>query len=103
MNIKFVHPLDKFILECQVDSVGCLILATRATAQHHHVKDRLVVRCKYEEKKIWCRRSDAAARFRKDNYVAVAVHCCAYSLNLCFKILKDGYHIFKMFLKELKK
>ena len=40
-------------------------------------------------------RSGVAARFWKDNSV-IAVHSCAHSLNLCFKILKDGFHIFKI-------
>ena len=45
------------------------------------------------------RRSGVAARFWKDNLVTVAVHSCAHSINLCFKILKDSFHIFRMLLK----
>ena len=36
------------------------------------------------------RRSGVATRFWKDNSVTVAVHSCAHSLNLCFKILEDS-------------
>ena len=45
------------------------------------------------------RRSGVAARFGKDNHVTIAVHCCAYSLNLCFKILEDSFHVFRMLMK----
>ena len=31
--------------------------------------------------------------------VTVAVHSCAHSFNLCFKILEDSFHVFKMLLK----
>ena len=49
------------------------------------------------------RRSGVAARFGEDNSVRVAVHYCAHSLNLCFKILGDSFYVFRMLLKELKK
>ena len=57
-----------------MNSVSLFMLPdTRATFQHHYVKDGPMM-------KIWRRRSDAAARFGKDNSVTVAVHCCAHSL-----------------------
>ena len=43
--VKFVHPLGEFKLEGQMDSVGLLKLpGTRATSQHHYVKDKLMMR-----------------------------------------------------------
>ena len=45
------------------------------------------------------RRSDVAARFGKDNFVTVAVHSSAHSLNLCFKMLEDCFHVLRMLLK----
>ena len=47
------------------------------------------------EKKIWC-----SSKIKKNNNsVTVAVHSCAHSLNLCFKILEDSFHVFRMPLK----
>ena len=43
--------------------------------------------------------SGLAARFGKDNDVTVSVHGCAHSLNICFKILKVSFHVFRMLLK----
>ena len=75
-----------------MDSVGLLNLPdTRATSQHHYVKDRAA--------NMMRRRSGVAARFWKDNSVTVAVHSCAYFFNLCFKILENSNHVFRMLLK----
>ena len=81
-------------------SVGLFNLPdTRATSQHLYSKDRLMMElqiCRKEEQVL-------AATFGKGNSVTVAVHCCAHSLNLCFKTLEDSFHVFRMLLKELKK
>ena len=45
------------------------------------------------------RRSGVTEKFCKDNSFTVAVHSYAHSLNLCFKILEDSFHVLRMLLK----
>ena len=56
LTVKFVYILGDFKLECQMDSVCLLKLPdTRATSQHHYVKDRLMMNASnMTEKNIWC-------------------------------------------------
>ena len=48
-----------------------------------------------KEKKIMC-----GSNILKDNSVTVAVHSCAHSLNHCFEMFEDSFHVFRMLLKN---
>ena len=76
-----------------MDSVGVLKLPDiRAASQHPYVKDRHCWN-------MMRRRSGVATRFRKDDSVTIAVHFCVHSLKLCFKMLENSFHVFRMLLK----
>lgn len=83
------------------DSIGLLRISDKkAETIFNAIKD-LLIRCDlplsmcrgqaYDGASIMQgRRTGVAARFKQENAAAVAVHCCAHSLNLC---LQDAYFV----------